>query len=190
MCSGGCRRGHPGTVVKRERSSLCITRYSLGMMIYNRRGSATHPLPAQATQLVHSEPATAVVAVGGIGESCDGSVLTNTTSPNGLRETPGEGSRVGHDSNNTVVAQGSSLSEEDKGKRTVRPFRIWICNVTHACSAGPVGRLICGEPSFTATEHNHTCGELQLHSLVGLSWDAMVLTNTTSPTMPHRNLIV
>ena len=30
----------------------------------------------------------------------------------------------------------------------------------HACSAGPEGRLACGEPSFTPTEHNHTCGEL------------------------------
>ena len=29
----------------------------------------------------------------------------------------------------------------------------------HACSAGPEGRL--GEPSFTPTEHNHTCGELE-----------------------------
>ena len=31
----------------------------------------------------------------------------------------------------------------------------------HACSAGPEGRLACGEPSFTPTEHNHTCGELE-----------------------------
>ena len=32
----------------------------------------------------------------------------------------------------------------------------------HACSAGPEGRLAwSGEPSFTPTEHNHTCGELE-----------------------------
>ena len=34
--------------------------------------------------------------------------------------------------------------------------------IMHACSAGPEGRLACGEPSFTPTEHNHTCGELEI----------------------------
>ena len=36
----------------------------------------------------------------------------------------------------------------------------------HACSAGPEGRLACEEPSFTPTEHNHTCGELEHNSAI------------------------
>jgi hypothetical protein len=32
----------------------------------------------------------------------------------------------------------------------------------HACSAGPKGRLACGSPHSHLTEHNHTCGELEL----------------------------
>jgi hypothetical protein len=32
-------------------------------------------------------------------------------------------------------------------------------------SAGPEGQLACGEPSFTPSEHNHTCGELESRNL-------------------------
>jgi len=32
-------------------------------------------------------------------------------------------------------------------------------------SAGPEGWLACGEPSFTPSEHNHTCGELESRNL-------------------------
>ena len=62
---------------------------------------------------------------------------------------------------------------------------IWLPDMTqkrvgridmHACSAGPEGRLACGEPSFTPTEHNHTCGELENKRTAGGS--AHVTTNT------------
>jgi len=33
---------------------------------------------------------------------------------------------------------------------------IWMWNTMHACSAGPVGRLACGEPSFTPTLNTTT----------------------------------
>ena len=63
--------------------------------------------------------------------------------------------------------------------------------VMHACSAGPEGRLACGEPSFTPTEHNHTCGELELSLTV--RWarlGCIVLTHTTSPQMPQNPIVV
>ena len=61
----------------------------------------------------------------------------------------------------------------------------------HACSAGPEGRLACGEPSFTPTEHNHTCGELELSFTV--RWarlGCIVLTNTTSPQCLRNPIVV
>ena len=33
---------------------------------------------------------------------------------------------------------------------------IWMWNTMHACSSGPVGRLACGEPSFTPTLNTTT----------------------------------
>ena len=53
------------------------------------------------------------------------------------------------------------------------------------------GRLACGEPSFTPTEHNHTCGELELSFTV--RWarlGCIVLTHTTSPQMPQNPIVV
>ena len=35
-------------------------------------------------------------------------------------------------------------------------------NMGGICMAGPKGRLACGSPHSHLTEHNHTCGELEL----------------------------
>ena len=41
------------------------------------------------------------------------------------------------------------------------------------------GRLACGEPSFTPTEHNHTCGELDDNRLTIPSLLALTLFTDT-----------
>ena len=61
----------------------------------------------------------------------------------------------------------------------------------HACSAGPKGRLACGSPHSHLTEHNHTCGELELSFTV--RWarlGCIVLTNTTSPQCLRNPIVV
>jgi hypothetical protein len=51
------------------------------------------------------------------------------------------------------------------GKKTPGGAGTHTRDTRYGMSAGPEGRLACGEPSFTPSEHNHTCGELESRNL-------------------------
>jgi len=124
-----------------------------------------------------------------LGSVWDVIVLRTRRPPNASETPPGKG---GWDTTTTTrdgERGDSSLLRSGQGatyRCSPLPHMdtIWMWNTMHACSAGPVGRLACGEPSFTPTLNTTTPAvslSLASQCSVGLCLGCDSVTNTTSP---------